>query len=1095
MPPLQTLWRGLLYHNTHIMRTITHLLALALCVMSSSLQADTLPPCLDSKSFAAHWTIESESPDYRIQFLGDTLEVTSPKGMTIWRNERMEGRTIIEYDACLMDEGREGDRVSDLNCFWMASDPVVKDGSVFTRMKQRQGIFKNCYTLQLYYLGYGGNYNKTTRFRRYQGEANQGGESYPVPAILQEYTDEAHLNVPNQWRHIRIEADGTRIRYFIDGECLVDFRDPRPLTSGWFGVRTTWSRLRLTNFSCRTEPLSESPATGITLHWIERPTEDTIAVRFGVPFERGKVQPNDQFRLNDGDIECYPLAYWPDGSLKWAGFTGLATNAENYSLRQLSAQEIKAKKKGKQKNGTQPGLELCKTAEQYIIKNGDNLIFLPIGEGSNCMLDSLLYQGKVTCQRLRVCADEKDGRTDSVCIERQSGQQIVVKCCGTADGLPYIVRLYINAGSPTLRLVHSLIYNRNGKQPAPQSLCIRADVPLRQQAYNRHVAFTLDEGRLWHEPVQPVTGRRTLSLDGNGRGPEEMYHRQMLGKALPELEAFDDRNQGYLRDWATWDRFRLSQLLDEGFSIRKSAKPAPQTPWIGTLNGRRSTGGCFVGEVGRGLAMAMHDFWQSYPSTLLIEGATQPLATVSLYLWSPEAEPMDMRHYDTEAHGLEASYEDIQEGMSTPEGIGRTSTVMLRPTLGYPGDEALTSLFQTLTQEPQLICTPQYLHAQRAFGVWSLPDPMYANIEQQLTYWSDFYVNEVERRHWYGFWNYGDVMHAYDNERQEWRYDIGGFAWDNTELASNMMLWYNFLRTGRADLWRMAVAMTRHTSEVDVYHDGPFKGLGSRHNVSHWGCGSKEARISQALWNRFYYYLSGGDERLGELMSAQRDLDTLLYRIDPMRLAEPRGMYPCTAPARLRIGPDWMAYAANWMTEYERTQNPHYWTKMLNGMESISQMPLGIFSGPKALGYDPATGRLSWEGDPKMENTNHLLSLMGGTEFMGELLLIDEVPDAWRRTWLNYCTEYRQRAIKGKHNGYPMARLAAYAQWQSALEPTTVSRDELYQNTMVEYERGIQTPDRFSTNGISTWALDAIYMLEVCPPPLHKSEENSPQKH
>jgi hypothetical protein len=130
-----------------------------------------------------------------------------------------------------------------------------------------------------------------------------------------------------------------------------------------------------------------------------------------------------------------------------------------------------------------------------------------------------------------------------------------------------------------------------------------------------------------------------------------------------------------------------------------------------------------------------------------------------------------------------------------------------------------------------------------------------------------------------------------------------------------------------------------------------------------------------------------------------------------------------------------------------------------------------------------------------MENTNHLLSLMGGTEFMGELLLIDEVPDAWRRTWLNYCTEYRQRAIKGKHNGYPMARLAAYAHWQSALEPTTVSRDELYQNTMVEYERGIQTPDRFSTNGISTWALDAIYMLEVCPPPLHKSEENSPQKH
>ena len=38
-------------------------------------------------------------------------------------------------------------------------------------------------------------------------------------------------------------------------------------------------------------------------------------------------------------------------------------------------------------------------------------------------------------------------------------------------------------------------------------------------------------------------------------------------------------------------------------------------------------------------------------------------------------------------------------------------------------------------------------------------------------------------------------------------------------------------------------------------------------------------------------------------------------KLDPMRLAQPRSEYPCTAPARLRIGPDWLAYAGNWMTE------------------------------------------------------------------------------------------------------------------------------------------------------------------------------------
>ncbi|WP_241089366.1 hypothetical protein, partial [Pseudomonas viridiflava] len=42
----------------------------------------------------------------------------------------------------------------------------------------------------------------------------------------------------------------------------------------------------------------------------------------------------------------------------------------------------------------------------------------------------------------------------------------------------------------------------------------------------------------------------------------------------------------------------------------------------------------------------------------------------------------------------------------------------------------------------------------------------------------DFYRDEVEQRKWYGFWNYGDVMHTYDEQRHVWRYDVGGFAWD-----------------------------------------------------------------------------------------------------------------------------------------------------------------------------------------------------------------------------------------------------------------------------------------------------------------------------
>ena len=108
----------------------------------------------------------------------------------------------------------------------------------------------------------------------------------------------------------------------------------------------------------------------------------------------------------------------------------------------------------------------------------------------------------------------------------------------------------------------------------------------------------------------------------------------------------------------------------------------------------------------------------------------------------------------------------------------------------------------------------------------------------------------------------------------------------------------------------MAEAMTRHTSEVDVYHIGPFARLGSRHNVVHWGCGAKEARISMAGLKRFYYYLTA-DERTGDLMREVKDADFQTVSVDPMR----RIMEPCEYPTHARSGPDWVAFCSNWSIE------------------------------------------------------------------------------------------------------------------------------------------------------------------------------------
>lgn len=1037
------------------MRTIVAFLLVTAC---HTLQAQS---GLDQRHFDKYWQVESESPQYQVSFSGDTCEILAPKGLTLWRRQKMKQGTTVEYDACVVDEGKPGDRLSDLNAFWLSSDPHAKD--LWARARWRSGIFLRCYTLQMYYLGFGGNHNTTTRFRRYDGDEAGVDDAARRPAILKEYTDAEHLLKANHWYHVKIESTTTgRTRFYMDGECIVDYLDPQPLKEGWFGFRTTLSRTRITNFQVRKTSACSLSTTGVPLHWVgERPAKP-VPVSFGVPFAQGEVKDVSALALsNQAPMDAWVNARWPDGSVKWAGISAVVNPASN-DLRVVS-------EKPKQKSRT--GIMVSEQQDKMTVQTGRLTAYL-CKTGSS-LWDSLCLDGRRIGGAAALVATTSDAAytsriTDAV-VERSGHVCTVVKVSGThaaADGrqwLPFTVRMYFYAGSEQVRMVHTFIYNGDAQKDMICSLGVRFRVAMREAAYNRHIAFANEDG-IWTEPVQPLDGRRPLMLRGEWR--RNLQAEQMAGKRIPDYTAFDERNRQLLDHWAQWDGYRLSQLTDNAWSIRKRA--TAESPWIGTLTGTRAPGFAFVGDVSGGLGICLKDFWQSYPSTIEVSRARSREAELTMWLWSPEAEAMNLCHYDTIAHDLQASYEDVQEGMSTPYGIARTSTLTLMVYDGYPGKDAIALSAQALAADARLLPTPAYLQEKQAFGIWSLPKDPSDRVEQRLEAFIKAYQGYIEKYKWYGFWNYGDVMHTYDDERQEWRYDVGGFAWDNTELATPMWLWYNFLRTGRGDIWRMAEAMTRHCSEVDTYHIGPFAPLGSRHNVTHWGCGAKEARISQAAFDRFYYYLTT-DERTGDLMREQTDADTLLYHLDPMRLAEPRSQYPCQAPARLRIGPDWLAYAGNWMTEWERFGTTKYRDKIRIGLQSIAALPDGIFTGNLAKGYDPATGKISYDGDPSVRSTNHLMTIMGGFEVMNELMPMVR-DDRFAGTWLDFARRYKQMSLDIRKSSFPVRRLEAYAAW--------MDRDP--QRTATVWDALWQHGDSTSnTNDAALWSLDAIYMQEV----------------
>jgi hypothetical protein len=404
---------------------------------------------------------------------------------------------------------------------------------------------------------------------------------------------------------------------------------------------------------------------------------------------------------------------------------------------------------------------------------------------------------------------------------------------------------------------------------------------------------------------------------------------------------------------------------------------------------------------------------------------------------------------------------------------------------------------------PLPVSAPERYHGLGLFGTWSLPDrstPLKARLEDQLDGLLAFYQGEVERRRWYGFWNHGDVRHAYDNDRHEWRYDVGGYAWDNSELVPDLWLWYSFLRSGRRDIFRMAEAMTRHTSEVDIHHLGPFAPLGSRHNVSHWGDGSKEARISQALLRRIYYYLTA-DERTGDVMRLAVNADFATVANDPLREIMPKSQYPTHA----RSGPDWFAFASNWLTEWERTGDRRWRDKIVRGLDDIAAMPHGMFSGPP-FGYDPASGRL-YDIGADFKYSYHLVTIFGGAELMFELDGLIDTP-RWTEAWTRFCAYYNAPEGERRRDVDPRAvdRIFEFPVWHARLtafaarkrrDPALAARAwrEFLYGRMSEgggqpplHPRPVGAPlvlnpvvelPGISTNHASQWSLNLIELLAL----------------
>ncbi|MBY0010952.1 hypothetical protein H7K49_10830 [Paenibacillus typhae] len=884
-----------------------------------------------------------------------------------------------------------------------------------------------------------------------------------------------------------------------------------------------------------------SSALPIQLHWLNKPAA-AAGVTWGVPWTKGELNREGLSALYLGGqgsksrlpLQSRPAAYWPDGSIKWSLHSAVCPEGsmEGYVLERGAAEPQEVQYAAKvsvqnteaafvvdtgaivctvEKRGAEPVSRIIRRRleqDSSLAEKGNpecNYGYSGDLKDSNVKAEHLVCSGsELVCVReqqdtlsgaLTLRQERFSGETGQAVLEESGPLRAVIRLegrhrsrSGAGEWIPYTLRLYFYAGLETIRLVHTFHYDGNPHQDFIKGLGILFKVPLSGPLYNRHIRFTGSEGSFSESPKTLHT-RRTKGKYA------ELFAAQLEGRRLefdPEEDAYFT---GLLRDSAVWDSFRLVQDSSEHYAVHK--RTGPDCVWIRGAEGRRAGGLGYVGSECGGLAAGVKDFWRKYPSSLELSGLSGDEAALTVWFWSPEVPAMDLRHYDTKTH-VESSYEGAEELRATPYGIANTSELTLWCTSETPDSAGLQRMQQMSDQPPLLVCEPEYYHCSRAFGLWSLPDrstPAKAYLEERLDGIISFYQAEAEQRKWYGLWDYGDFMHSYDPVRHVWNYDLGGCAWQNAELVPNMWLWVSFLRTGRADIFRMAEAMTRHTSEVDVYHFGEYAGLGSRHNVVHWGCGCKEARIAMAGLHRYYYYLTG-DERTGDIMDSVKDADYTTVTLDPMRAYFPKDEFP----THVRVGPDWAAFSSNWMTRWERYGETAYRDKILTGIDCIKAANLRLISGP-TYGYDPKTGILSPMGDDNWGR--HLAICMGGPQVWFELAMMLEDP-VWEEmlaefgVFYNLPQEEKDAYAGGVITGklrfeHPVlsVAIAAYGAWYKddratadrcwniLLENPFGAVNLQEEQTVVTYMEELNEIGWMNTNEASQWSLNTIIALEL----------------
>lgn len=573
------------------------------------------------------------------------------------------------------------------------------------------------------------------------------------------------------WREVRVPLSGTGAKPKLPGT-----EDPEFLGISGERVRRGMSgpypeRRELPAVPFVSAPRRQQPAKverqRVTVELAE---EDGVArraapVRFGFPLPQGTLFDPAQARLlgpagRETPAQFTATGFWKDGSVRWFAVTFLA----DLEAQARAAYVVEFGRAIKRLAPPQP-LRITRAGDALTVDTG-------------AMLARLNTRRFGFFEEIRVGGDT---------VARSGSGGLVLT---TAEG----GRFTSAAGETAFRV----------EEEGPLTACLRLEGPLSNdqgENYFRHitrlrffagsarveVACTLVDDVLKHE----FADFRSVELP------------LQLAKAAPTARF--GLADAVATEPLAGAPARLFQRDDQFFSLTGAA-PA---------QGRRAAGRVGVDSGGRGIGIAVEDFWQNYPCAL-----RAGRGEMAVELWP------DIRN--------ESSYRKLPDHLRFPFvgggyrfkwGMSRTRRLGL--------DFALEPNTLPAPAEPLLVVVPPAWHEDAgALG------PMVAKRANEYAAWDaamercfadHLRIKETKRE--YGFFNWGD----WHGERET--------NWGNNEYDLPHALFLQFARTGDRRYYRLALAGARHQADVDCVHaypDPAYIGCNVEHSISHTGTWSEK---------------------------------------------------------------------------------------------------------------------------------------------------------------------------------------------------------------------------------------------------------------